>query len=259
MDRTRSPHQLRLRPLARALQPRKTAVERCTGEDRPILNIASVWGRGYGSNIAYMVLNAALIAATKHTAVSVAKHGVLVNSAAPGMIATPDGMWENLSREHSDGTLRKFLRSDPPYATVRLAGAGRQLDRIPLLGLRWNDHWCLYPCRRRPRSHNDISVNYPSPTAGTAPRQLCVSEYLDSQEIVWRANRVLCRAVSENAIRVCTTPEFSSAMIGCAVVRWSLRIEHPIWGFIERGKTKDHGTQKRYDGYDIIPGRTLFV
>ena len=55
-----------------------------------------------------MVSNAALIAATKHTAVSVAKHGVLVNSVAPGMIATPDGTWGNLSREHSDETLRKF-------------------------------------------------------------------------------------------------------------------------------------------------------
>ena len=54
-----------------------------------IINIASIWGREYGGNISYMSAKAALIAATKHSAVSLAKHGILVNSIAPGNVATP--------------------------------------------------------------------------------------------------------------------------------------------------------------------------
>ena len=73
-----------------------------------IVNIASVWGREYGSNIAYMTSKAALIAAAKHTAVSVAKHGVLVNSIAPGMIEAPGGMWERATKEHSEETMQRF-------------------------------------------------------------------------------------------------------------------------------------------------------
>lgn len=73
-----------------------------------IVNIASVWGREYGSNIAYMSAKAALIGWTKHAAVSLARHGILVNAVAPGMIRAPGGMWETLPAEHSAETMARF-------------------------------------------------------------------------------------------------------------------------------------------------------
>ena len=39
-----------------------------------VINIASIWGREYGGNISYMSAKAALIAATKHAAVSLVQH-----------------------------------------------------------------------------------------------------------------------------------------------------------------------------------------
>ena len=50
-----------------------------------IINIASIWGREYGGTISYMSSKAALIGATKHAALGLAKDGVLVNSIAPGL------------------------------------------------------------------------------------------------------------------------------------------------------------------------------
>ena len=73
-----------------------------------IVNIASVWGREYGGNIAYMSAKAALIGWTKHAAVSLAPHGVLVNSIAPGMIVAPGGVWDTVPRRHSAETMDRF-------------------------------------------------------------------------------------------------------------------------------------------------------
>jgi 3-oxoacyl-[acyl-carrier protein] reductase len=75
-----------------------------------IVNIASVWGREHGGNIAYMSAKAALIGWTKHAAVSLAPHGVLVNAIAPGMIKAPGGMWDTLPREHSTETMERFYQ-----------------------------------------------------------------------------------------------------------------------------------------------------
>ena len=74
-----------------------------------IINIASVWGREHGGNIAYMSAKAALIGWTKHAAVSLARHGVLVNAIAPGMIKAPGGMWETLPMQHSAETMHRFF------------------------------------------------------------------------------------------------------------------------------------------------------
>ncbi len=89
--------------LARLVVP--SMVERRWGR---IINIASVWGREHGGNIAYMSAKAALIGWTKHAAVSLAGHGVLVNAVAPGMIKAPGGMWETLPKEHSAETMERF-------------------------------------------------------------------------------------------------------------------------------------------------------
>ena len=90
--------------LARLVVP--SMVERRWGR---IINIASVWGREHGGNIAYMSAKAALIGWTKHAAVSLAQHGVLVNAIAAGMIKAPGGMWETLPMQHSAETMDRFF------------------------------------------------------------------------------------------------------------------------------------------------------
>ena len=74
-----------------------------------IINIASVWGREYGGNIAYMSAKASVIGWTKHAAVSLGKHGILVNAIAPGMIKAPGGMWDTLPKQHSAETMENFF------------------------------------------------------------------------------------------------------------------------------------------------------
>ena len=71
-----------------------------------IINIASIWGREHGGHIGYMTSKAALIAATKHAGVALAKDNVLVNSIAPGSVSHPGGSWDGRSTTRS-----KQLRS----------------------------------------------------------------------------------------------------------------------------------------------------
>jgi 3-oxoacyl-[acyl-carrier protein] reductase len=79
-----------------------------------IINIASIWGREHGGNISYMSAKAALIAATKSSAVSLAKDGVLVNSIAPGSIAHPGGSWERFQRENTPEAVQEFIERNLP-------------------------------------------------------------------------------------------------------------------------------------------------
>jgi 3-oxoacyl-[acyl-carrier protein] reductase len=79
-----------------------------------IINIASVWGREYGGNIAYMSAKASVIGWTKHAAASLAGDGVLVNAIAPGMIKAPGGMWDTLPKKHSAETMQHFFDSFLP-------------------------------------------------------------------------------------------------------------------------------------------------
>ena len=79
-----------------------------------IINIASIFGREYGGNISYMSAKAALIGATKHVAVSVAKDGVLVNSIAPGSIAHPQGHWERFQNENPPEVVQEFIDRNLP-------------------------------------------------------------------------------------------------------------------------------------------------
>ncbi|MDA1188859.1 MAG: SDR family NAD(P)-dependent oxidoreductase [Chloroflexi bacterium] len=74
-----------------------------------IITLASIWGREYGSNVAYMSAKAAVIAATKHAAVSLAKYGVTFNSIAPGTIAHEGSMWDRFKKENPPETVEGFL------------------------------------------------------------------------------------------------------------------------------------------------------
>ncbi len=79
-----------------------------------IINIASIWGREYGGTISYMSAKAALIGATKHAAITLAKDGVLVNSIAPGSIAHEGGSWERFQNENSPEVVQEFIDQNLP-------------------------------------------------------------------------------------------------------------------------------------------------
>ena len=79
-----------------------------------IINIASIYGREYGGNVSYMSAKAALIGATKHVGVSLAKDGVLVNSIAPGSISHPGGSWEQYQRDNPPEVVKDFIDKNLP-------------------------------------------------------------------------------------------------------------------------------------------------
>ena len=79
-----------------------------------IINIASIWGREYGGNISYMSAKAALIGATKHAAITLAKDGVLVNSIAPGSIEHAGGAWERFRNENPPEVVSEFIDRNLP-------------------------------------------------------------------------------------------------------------------------------------------------
>ncbi len=79
-----------------------------------IINIASVWGREYGGNISYVAAKAALIGATKHAGVTLAKDGVLVNSVAPGSTFVPGGGWDTYQQNNSPEVVQDFIDQNLP-------------------------------------------------------------------------------------------------------------------------------------------------
>ena len=78
-----------------------------------IINIASIYGREHGGNIAYMSAKAGVIAASKHAGLSLAGSGVTVNSIAPGSILHPGGSWEKFQREQSKEVVDAFMTQMP--------------------------------------------------------------------------------------------------------------------------------------------------
>jgi 3-oxoacyl-[acyl-carrier protein] reductase len=79
-----------------------------------VINIASIYGREHGGNLAYMSAKAALIAATRHAALSLAKTGVLVNSIAPGSISHDMGSWERFQTDNPPEVVNEFIDRNLP-------------------------------------------------------------------------------------------------------------------------------------------------
>jgi 3-oxoacyl-[acyl-carrier protein] reductase len=79
-----------------------------------IVNIASIWGREFGGGPTYMTAKAALIAFSKHLALSVASYNVLVNTLAPGSIQFPGGSWERFVKENSEDVVKQFIARQLP-------------------------------------------------------------------------------------------------------------------------------------------------
>jgi 3-oxoacyl-[acyl-carrier protein] reductase len=79
-----------------------------------IINISSIFGREYGGTAPYMSAKAAMIAASKHTAMAVAKDGVTVNSIAPGSILHAGGTWEKFIANNSKEAVAEFIDRNLP-------------------------------------------------------------------------------------------------------------------------------------------------
>ena len=99
-----------------------------------IVNIASIWGREYGGGLSYMTTKAAVIAFSKHIALSLAPYNVLVNTVAPGSIQFPGGSWDRFRELQQPGGGGAVHREAAAYGEVRLAGAGGRDGGLPMLG-----------------------------------------------------------------------------------------------------------------------------
>ncbi len=79
-----------------------------------VVNIASIWGREYGGAPSYMTAKAALIAFSKHLAISVAPFNVLVNTVAPGSIQFPGGGWDRFATQSPPEVVEEFIARQLP-------------------------------------------------------------------------------------------------------------------------------------------------
>ena len=79
-----------------------------------IVNIASIWGREYGGGLSYMTTKAAVIAFSKHIALSLAPYNVLVNTVAPGSIQFPGGSWDRFVNSNSPEAVEQFIERQLP-------------------------------------------------------------------------------------------------------------------------------------------------
>jgi 3-oxoacyl-[acyl-carrier protein] reductase len=79
-----------------------------------VINISSIYGREFGGTAPYMTAKAAMIAASKHTAMAVAKSGVTVNSVAPGSILFPGGSWERFMNNNTPEVVEEFISRNLP-------------------------------------------------------------------------------------------------------------------------------------------------
>ena len=61
-----------------------------------------------------MATKPALIGATKHAALTLAKDGILVNSIAPGSISHPGGSWERFQDENPPEVVESFIEQNLP-------------------------------------------------------------------------------------------------------------------------------------------------
>ncbi len=52
---------------------------------------------------------------------------------------------------------------------------------------------------------------------------------------------------------------YDTWILGMNIIGLSRYSNHHIYGAYDMGQPKDHGNQKRYQGYPPIPGRTLFL
>jgi hypothetical protein len=76
--------------------------------------IASIWGREAGGAPGYNLAKAAVIALAKALARDHARHGIRVNSIAPGSILFPGGGWDRRRTADPDG-IAAFVEREIPF------------------------------------------------------------------------------------------------------------------------------------------------
>jgi 3-oxoacyl-[acyl-carrier protein] reductase len=79
-----------------------------------IINISSIYGREHGGSIDYMTGKAGLIAFSKHLALQMAPHGVLVNCVAPGSIDFPGSTWDRFQKTQPPEVVTEFISRNLP-------------------------------------------------------------------------------------------------------------------------------------------------
>lgn len=78
-----------------------------------VVNITSIYGRESGGLVTYNNAKSALISFTKSLANEVIKHGVNVNSVAPGSVLHDSGVWQKRMDE-SPSKIRQFIEDEIP-------------------------------------------------------------------------------------------------------------------------------------------------
>lgn len=79
-----------------------------------IVNISSTYGREYATSAPYTAAKSGVIALSKEMAVDLARHGIRVNSVAPGSILFPGGSWERRSKDAPE-VVAKMVREELPW------------------------------------------------------------------------------------------------------------------------------------------------
>ena len=79
-----------------------------------IVNITSIFGREYGGGVSYMTAKGAVIALSKHLALSLAPYNVLVNNVAPGSIRFPGGSWDRFVHNNPPEAVQEFISRNLP-------------------------------------------------------------------------------------------------------------------------------------------------
>jgi 3-oxoacyl-[acyl-carrier protein] reductase len=79
-----------------------------------VINISSIYGREFGGTAPYMTAKAAMIAATKHAAMTMASDGVTVNAIAPGSILFPGGSWDRFINNNTPEDVEEFIDRNLP-------------------------------------------------------------------------------------------------------------------------------------------------
>ena len=114
-----------------------------------ITMISSIWGREAGGAPGYNVAKAGVIALAKALARDYAKHGIRVNSVAPGSILFPGGGWDRRQKADPDG-IADIRRARAAVRPVRHARGGRRRRHVRRVAARELDRGRVHPRRRRP-------------------------------------------------------------------------------------------------------------
>ena len=78
-----------------------------------IVNVSSIFGREYSQSAPYTAAKAGVVALTKEMAVDLARHGIRVNSVAPGSIFFRGGSWDRRQEQEPEEIARMIERELP--------------------------------------------------------------------------------------------------------------------------------------------------